>query len=87
MVKLTKKEQAWIDELQEVLDRCPSPKKIGFYTIGDPNIHLYDLRKYKEVEEALDMGKASDWSPACRVAGAYIEGTIDFPSPVESTTG
>lgn len=30
MVKLTKKEQAWVDELQEVLDRCPSPKKSVF---------------------------------------------------------
>lgn len=87
MAKLTKKEQTWIDELQEVLDRCPSPKKIGFYTIGDPKIHLYDLRKYNEVEKALDTGKAADWSPACRVAGAHIEGTIDFPSPVESTAG
>lgn len=87
MVKLTKKEQAWVDELQEVLDRCPSPKKIGFYTIGDINIHLYDRRKYNEVIEALDTGKSSDWYPACCVAGAHIEGTIDFPSPVESVAG
>jgi len=54
MAKLTKKEQAWIDELQAVLDRCPSPKKIGFYTIGDPSICLYDLRRDKEVQAALD---------------------------------
>lgn len=87
MAKLTKKEQAWVDELQAVIDRCPSPKKIGFYTIGDPNIHLYDLRKYMAVVEALDTGEASDWYPACRVAGACIEGSIDFPSPVESTAG
>ncbi|EEN4860336.1 hypothetical protein GK134_11110 [Salmonella enterica] len=87
MAKLTKKEQAWIDEVNAVLARCPSPKKIGFYTIGDSNIHLYDLRKYNEVEKALDTGKAADWSQACLVAGAHIEGTIDFPSPVESTAG
>lgn len=87
MVKLTKKELAWIDELQDVLDRCPSPKKIGFYTIGDPNIHLYDLRKVKEVQSALDSRSASDWGPACYAAGAHIEGTIDFPSPVESVAG
>ena len=37
MATLTKKERAWLNELQEVLDRCPSPKKIGFYTIGDMN--------------------------------------------------
>ncbi|EOU7558615.1 TPA: hypothetical protein ACOZZ9_002914, partial [Escherichia coli] len=29
MATLTKKERAWLNELQEVLDRCPSPKKIG----------------------------------------------------------
>ncbi len=34
MATLTKKERAWLNELQEVLDRCPSPKKIGFYTIA-----------------------------------------------------
>ncbi|EPH0061648.1 TPA: hypothetical protein ACWP0W_002561, partial [Escherichia coli] len=26
MATLTKKERAWLNELQEVLDRCPSPK-------------------------------------------------------------
>ncbi|KFF61433.1 hypothetical protein IV99_19275 [Pectobacterium brasiliense] len=87
MGKLTKKEREWVAELQDVLNRCPSPEKIGFYTTGDSNIHLYDLRKYKEVVQALDKGEASDWSPACRVAGAHIEGYIDFPSPVESTAG
>ncbi|MDU3882205.1 MAG: hypothetical protein E7G78_13075 [Escherichia coli] len=38
MATLTKKERAWLNELQDVLDRCPSPKKIGFYTIGDKSI-------------------------------------------------
>ncbi|WP_313449667.1 hypothetical protein [Atlantibacter hermannii] len=87
MAKLTKKELAWIDEVQEVLNRCPSPEKIGFYTIGDPTVFLYDLRKLKDVENALDTGKASDWSPACRYVGAHFDETIDFPSPVESTAG
>ncbi|MGU4921595.1 hypothetical protein MAY12_26315, partial [Escherichia coli] len=27
MATLTKKERAWLNELQDVLDRCPSPKK------------------------------------------------------------
>ena len=40
MATLTKKERAWLNELQDVLDRCPSPKKIGFYTIGDKSIYL-----------------------------------------------
>ncbi|MGP8956528.1 hypothetical protein ACT024_25775 [Enterobacter mori] len=87
MTTLSKKDQAWLDELQDVLNRCPSPKKIGFYTIGDPTVFLYDLRKVKEVENALDTGEASDWSPACRVVGAHIDEVIIFPSPVESTAG
>lgn len=87
MTTSSKKDQAWLDELQAVLNRCPSPKKIGFYTIGDPTVFLYDLRKVKEVENALDTGKASDWSPACSVVGAHIDEVIIFPSPVESTAG
>ncbi|MBB2478478.1 hypothetical protein HEP04_023535 [Escherichia coli] len=55
MATLTKKEQAWLSELQNVLDRCPSPKKIGFYTIGDKSIYLYDLsvRSQWRVSRAL----------------------------------
>ena len=87
MAKLTKKEQAWIDELQAVLDRCPSPKKIGFYTIGDPKIFLYDLRRIKEVHEALDRRSSSDWCTAVQNIGADFDVTIDFPSAVESTAG
>ncbi|WP_392440190.1 hypothetical protein AABD61_05905 [Edwardsiella piscicida] len=87
MVKLTKKEIAWIDELQAVLNRCPAPKKIGFYTIGDPLVMLYDLRRIDDVQAALDHRHASDWCTAVRYVGAHIEETIYFPSPVESTAG
>lgn len=87
MAKLTKKERAWIDELQEILDRCPSPKKIGFYTIGDQNIHLYDLRRDKEVQDALHSRASSDWCTAVAAVGAGFEETIDFPSGVLSTAG
>ncbi len=87
MAKLTKKEQAWIDELQAVLDRCPSPKKIGFYTIGDPSICLYDLRRDKEVQAALDSRASSDWCTAVASVGAGFDETIDFPSGVLSTAG
>lgn len=85
--KLTKKEKAWVDELQVVLDRCPSPKKIGFYTIGDPTIFLYDLRRVDEVMEALDSRSSGDWCIAVKDIGAGFDETIDFPSAVESTAG
>ncbi|EGF4813901.1 hypothetical protein ICF92_003246 [Escherichia coli] len=85
--KLTKKEQAWIDELQAVLDRCPSPEKIGYYTIGDKNIFLYDLRRDKEINIALDSRSSSDWCTAVAAVGAGFDETIDFPSAVLSTAG
>ncbi|AKL13262.1 TPA: hypothetical protein I8271_004657 [Kluyvera intermedia] len=87
MAKLTKAEKAWVDDLQAVLDRCPSPKKIGFYTIGDPTIFLYDLRRCDEVMTALDARLSSDWCTAVQNIGADFDETIDFPSAVESTAG
>ncbi|VAK79349.1 Uncharacterised protein [Enterobacter cloacae] len=87
MAKLTAKERAWIDELQAVLDRCPSPLKIGFYTIGDRNISLYDLRRIEEVQNVLDSRSSSDWCTAVQEIGAGFDETIDFPSAVESTSG
>ncbi|QPR26794.1 hypothetical protein I6G97_09905 [Edwardsiella hoshinae] len=87
MVKLTKKERAWIDELQAVLNRCPSPKKIGFYTTGNRFLMLYDLRRIDDVTEVLDNQGSSDWCTAVCDVGADIEERITFPSPIESTAG
>ncbi|MGE2471818.1 hypothetical protein ACMFCN_28415 [Klebsiella michiganensis] len=87
MAKLTKKEQAWVDEVNAVMSRCPSPKKIGFYTIGDPSIALYDLRRLDEVMARLDGRASSDWCTAVQDIGADFYETIEFPSAVESTAG
>lgn len=40
MAKLTKKERAWVDEVNSVLARCPSPEKIGFSPSGPINFAL-----------------------------------------------
>lgn len=85
--KLTKKERDWVKELQAVLDRCPSPDKIGFYTIGDPTIALYDLRRLEEVGERLNECSSSDWCTAVQDIDAGFDETLKFPSPVESTAG
>ena len=87
MGRLTKKEQSWIKELQSVLDTCPSPKKIGFYTTGDQTIYLYDLRRIYEVTNSLDRRNSSDWCEAVQDAGAGFDEKICFPSAVESTAG
>ena len=38
---LTKKEQAWLDDLEAVMLRCPS-KRLASYTIGDNDLMFYD---------------------------------------------
>lgn len=37
---LTKRERAWVDELQEVLSRCP--KRLALKTIGDASLDVID---------------------------------------------
>ena len=87
MTKLTKKELAWIAEVNAVLARCPSPKKIGFYTIGDNDVSLYELRLANEVMSALDSRNSADWCTAVQKINAGFDETIYFPSAVESTAG
>lgn len=87
MAKLTKKERAWVDEVNSVLARCPSPEKIGFFTIGGPSILLYDLRRIDEVTDALESRRSSDLCTAVKDICAGFDETIEFPSSVESTAG
>ncbi|MCI7876290.1 hypothetical protein GOY52_27625, partial [Klebsiella pneumoniae] len=69
------------------LARCPSPEKFGFYTIGDPNVMVYDLRKEKDIDRLLDTRRSPDWCIAVRDADAEIDANIYFPSAVLSTAG
>ena len=85
MATLTKKEQAWLNELQDVLDRCPSPKNTR--TIGDKSIYLYHLRRMDEIMEALDNRSSMDWCVAVHDMNAGFDEKILFPSSVESTAG
>ncbi|ECF1703325.1 hypothetical protein E1B77_20695 [Salmonella enterica subsp. enterica] len=80
MAKLTKKERAWVDEVNEVLARCPSPKKIGFYTIGDPVVSLYDLR---HEAECLD----GDLVRIANANGWLFDEELNFPSSVNGVCG
>ncbi|HEI9812591.1 TPA: hypothetical protein SLN60_003926 [Serratia marcescens] len=85
MAKLNKKERAWLDELQEVLNRCPSDR-LGFYTIGDPQITVYDRSKESEIERVLDTTE-QDWCGCVLKAGANFDEWLDFPAAVHSTAG
>ncbi len=86
MARLNKKERAWLDELQEVLNRCPS-KRLGFYTIGDPQVVVYDLTKESKIDSLLDSGDASDWCDGVAQAGADFCEWLDFPAQAHSTAG
>lgn len=83
MTTLTKKERAWLNDLQDVLDRCPSPKKIGFYTIGDKNIYLYDLRRMDEIMEALDNRSSMDWCAAVHDMNAGFDEPVAWTDEEE----
>ncbi|EMT6575467.1 hypothetical protein WMR74_001482 [Providencia rettgeri] len=85
MAKLTKKELAWVEKVQKVLDECPS-QRLGFYTIGDRDVFLYDRSKEHEVSEWRDKNK-KDFCFATKAVDADFLTSIDFPAPVESTAG
>lgn len=86
MSKLTKAERAWVADVQAALDRCPS-KRLGFYTIGDPTVTLWDRDKIDAVFNALDNRDAGEFCSAVEVAGAGFDASLDFPNAVESTAG
>ncbi|HHD7492612.1 TPA: hypothetical protein ACOVJJ_001244 [Klebsiella oxytoca] len=80
--KLTKKELAWIAEVNAVLARCPSPKKIGFYTIGDSSVSLYDLRHDKDISDTND-----DLIVVAQRNGWLFDECLEFPSAVNGVCG
>lgn len=82
MSKLTKKEKAWIDEVNELLARCPSPQKIGFFTVGDSAVGLYDLRFDKEICDSND-----DLVVIAQRKGWLFDERLLFPSPVNGVCG
>lgn len=85
MSKLTKTEKAWIAKLQAVLDECPSGR-IGFYTIGDPDVSIYDTNKQGAIDAIMDNSN-TDYGNAVRKAGASFDADIKFPSHVHSVAG
>ena len=86
MSKLTQAERKWIVKVQKVLNECPSDR-MGFFTIGDPDVCIYDLSKHPEVSDLMDSGKGSDFCTCVDKADADFHISLVFPSPVESTAG
>lgn len=81
MSELTAAEKKWVKQVQKVLDKCPS-KRIGFYTIGDNFIGLYD----KDHQEVIDSAD-EDLVWALNKTGHGFSESIDFPSAVQGVCG
>lgn len=83
---LTKKELAWLEKLQAVLNECPS-KRIAFFTIGDSFVGLHDATREDEISAYLDSS-GGEWCGAAKDIGADFGGIgLFFPNAVHSTAG
>ncbi|EGR4074161.1 hypothetical protein DDO73_13970 [Vibrio cholerae] len=86
MPKLTAAEKKWLKKVQAVLDECPSDR-IAFYTIGDHDLHAYDVDKYDEISAYQDRKWNADFCTAVDACDASFDEKLLFKNPVESTSG
>lgn len=84
-MSLTDAESKWLKRLQRCLNDCPSGR-LGFYTIGDRYVAVYDRSKDVKINALLDSGEAGDFAPAVDLVDAHL-GNVFFPSKVHSTSG
>ena len=85
MSELTKIEDAWLKKVQKLINECPS-SRLGFYTIGDRQIKIYDKRKDAEIDVLMTGRHNMDWCQAVDRLDIHL-GRINFPSNVHSTAG
>ncbi|WP_454889805.1 hypothetical protein [Serratia quinivorans] len=82
MAELTTAEKKWVNDVQKVLNRCPS-KRLGFATAGDHDITVYDSSFSDAIFVVIER-EGGDYIPTADKLGAVF-GVINFPAPVEST--
>ena len=83
---LNKEEKAWIRKVQRALDSCPNKEKFGFYTIGDPEVHIYDKTMGVDERSNEMFDRNEDFCTTVMLLGADIGG-FSFPNCVHSTAG
>lgn len=83
MADLTKEERKWLNDVQKVLNRCPS-KRLGFATAGDREITIYDNAFSQAIEDHIFSSGTGDFIPTASRLGAVL-GEIRFPANVDST--
>ncbi len=75
-------EDKWLAKMQKLLNQCPPT--LGFYTVGDPCLHIYDLRAEPFILDMQDAGK--DFCVAVYDSKAGL-GELIFPARVHATAG
>lgn len=89
-MKLTKKEQAWLERFQKTMAAAPSSlrNKIWSFTIGDDEITLYDRVKFEEYYEdnPEPSNSIKDHHQLVSDADCKLD-CVNFPFPIESTAG
>lgn len=83
---LTQKELAWLDQMQNLLNKCPS-NRIAFYTVGDSFLGLHDAGREAEIGQYIE-NNGCEWGSAAKYTGADFNGyVLNFPNCVHSTSG
>lgn len=85
MAEITQAELKWLIRLQKVIDACPS-KRLGFYTIGDSEVVLYDKTRDDEINAISDSSN-KDFCVIVDELDAGFGVQLVFPSNVHSTAG
>ena len=85
MAEMTKEERAWVKKLQRLLSNPPSDR-LGFFTVGDRDVTIYDCTKDQEINDYHDTKETGEFCGAVDHFDARL-GELIFPSGVHSTCG
>ena len=83
-MKPTKAEKEWMKKLEKLLCNPPSDR-MGFFTIGDRFLSVYDLTKEPEINQIMDR-KGVDFCIVVHELEASL-GTIRSQANIHSTSG
>jgi hypothetical protein len=75
---LTKEEKSWMRKMQNLIDKCPP--RLGFFTIGDARLGVFDRDKEHEFDDLVDMVCELDRCDANL-------GSLNFSSSVHGVCG
>lgn len=77
--------KVWLAKLQAVLNECPSDR-LGFTTVGDCSVGVYDCTRHIEAAEYLDRN-GGEYDTAIERIGALFPLALELPNPVEGVAG